>query len=112
YRELITIPVKGIGLDFVHGREENVQALKKYGFPKEKVLACGIVNGRNIWKNNLDDSIQLIETLRSLIQPKDWWIQPSCSLLHVPVTKKKEDSLEPTVISALAFADEKIEELV
>jgi len=112
YRELITIPVNGIGLDFVHGREENVQALKKYGFPKEKVLACGIVNGRNIWKNNLAESIQLIETLRALIQPKDWWIQPSCSLIHVPVTKEKEDSLDPTVFSALAFADEKIEELV
>ncbi|MEH6939776.1 5-methyltetrahydropteroyltriglutamate--homocysteine S-methyltransferase [Bacillus sp. JJ664] len=112
YHELIKIPVKGIGLDFVHGREENVNALRKYGFPKDKVLACGIVNGRNIWKNDLVESIQLIETLQALIHPKDWWIQPSCSLLHVPVTKKKEDSLEPTVLAALAFADEKIEELV
>ena len=112
YQELITIPVKGIGLDFVHGKEENVKALRKYGFPKDKVLACGIVNGRNIWKNDLEESIQLIETLQALIQPKDWWIQPSCSLLHVPVTKKKEDSVEPTVLAALAFADEKIEELV
>lgn len=112
YRELITIPVKGIGLDFVHGREENVKVLKKYGFPKDKVLACGIVNGRNIWKHNLEESIKLIETLQSLIQPENLWIQPSCSLLHVPVTKEKEDSLEPTVFTALAFADEKIEELV
>lgn len=112
YRELIMIPVKGIGLDFVHGREENVNALKKHGFPKDKVLACGIVNGRNIWKNDLAESIKLIETLQTHIQPENLWIQPSCSLLHVPVTKQKEDSIEPTVFAALAFADEKIEELV
>lgn len=112
YSELITFPVSGIGLDFVHGKEENVSAIKKYGFPKDKVLGLGIVNGRNIWRNDIEDSVKLIKTLQTLIQPKDWWIQPSCSLLHVPVTKIEEDSLEPTVFEALAFADEKIEELV
>ncbi|PGS56822.1 5-methyltetrahydropteroyltriglutamate--homocysteine S-methyltransferase [Bacillus sp. AFS041924] len=112
YKELITFPVEGIGLDFVHGKVGNLQSINKYGFPNEKVLGVGIINGRNIWRNDLTESINLLNSLKALIKPKDWWIQPSSSLLHVPVTKIEEDSLNETLFEALSFADEKLEELV
>ncbi|WP_088041113.1 5-methyltetrahydropteroyltriglutamate--homocysteine S-methyltransferase [Bacillus sp. EAC] len=112
YIDLITFPVQGIGLDFVHGKEENLNAILNHGFPKEKVLGCGIVNGRNIWRNDLSETINLLDKLQSHINPKDWWIQPSCSLLHVPVSKKVENTLNPILQNALSFADEKIQELV
>lgn len=112
YREIITLPVEGIGLDFVHGKVENLTAITKYGFPEDKILGCGIVNGRNIWRNDLIEALKTLNTLKSLISPKDWWIQPSCSLLHVPVSKIQEDSLNPILYGALSFADEKLDELV
>ncbi|MGG0174659.1 5-methyltetrahydropteroyltriglutamate--homocysteine S-methyltransferase [Gottfriedia acidiceleris] len=112
YRELISFSVAGIGLDFVHGKDGNFQSILEYGFPNDKVLGVGILNGRNIWRNDLNDSIEFLNSLKQEISPKDWWIQPSCSLLHVPVTKVEENLLNDTLFEALSFADEKLEELV
>ncbi|WP_088068219.1 5-methyltetrahydropteroyltriglutamate--homocysteine S-methyltransferase [Gottfriedia luciferensis] len=112
YKELISFSVSGIGLDFVHGKEGNLQSIIEHGFPTDKVLGVGILNGRNIWRNDLNESINLIKSLQNQIKPNDLWIQPSCSLLHVPVTKIEEELVDATLFEALAFADEKLEELV
>ncbi len=111
YEELINIPVKGIGLDFVHGYENNMSFIKKYGFPKNKLLGFGLIDGRNIWKSDLK---QLESSLREIgeIVPRDRQIlQPSSSLLHVPITIRNEDLLPDLVRQALAFGDEKLDEL-
>ena len=110
YEELVSLPVDGIGLDFVHDHEENLAAITKYGFPKNKTLAAGVINGRNIWKADLDDAFTQLETILTKVEPDHLIVQPSCSLLHVPVTIKTEKELDSHLRNALSFADQKLEE--
>ena len=111
YTETIALPVAAIGLDFVHGREENLKHLEQHGFPKDKVLAAGIIDGRNVWRSDLTKKLEMTETILRHIPKDRLWIQPSCSLLHSPVTTRSEQKLDPTILNALAFADEKIREI-
>ncbi|MEH7548002.1 MULTISPECIES: 5-methyltetrahydropteroyltriglutamate--homocysteine S-methyltransferase [Bacillaceae] len=112
YEKIISLPVQGIGLEFIHDRGENLASLKKFGFPEDKVLAAGILDGRNIWRTNLDEKLSLLSEIAEIV-PKDRLIvQPSSSLLHVPVTVKSEDTLEEVLKNALSFADEKLHEVV
>ncbi|PGB41461.1 5-methyltetrahydropteroyltriglutamate--homocysteine S-methyltransferase, partial [Bacillus wiedmannii] len=112
YEEIITFPVSGIGLDFVHGKEGNLHAISKYGFPADKTLAVGCIDGRNIWRADLDEVITLFTTLQKQVQTKDFIVQPSCSLLHTPIDKTEETHLSTELFDALAFANQKLEELV
>ncbi|GAF64051.1 5-methyltetrahydropteroyltriglutamate--homocysteine S-methyltransferase [Bacillus sp. TS-2] len=111
YKEVITLPVDAIGLDFVHGYEENLSLIKEFGFPDDKILAAGIIDGRNIWKEDLQKTNDKIEQITAVVPVARLFIQPSSSLLHVPVTLVHEKELDSLVLSALAFADEKLEEL-
>ncbi|MCT2345639.1 5-methyltetrahydropteroyltriglutamate--homocysteine S-methyltransferase [Niallia taxi] len=111
YKELTQLPVAGFGLDFVHGAEENILSIRKYGFPQDKVLGIGLINGRDIWKADLVEKAAAAQSLLLLSGVKEAWIQSSCSLQHVPVTTKTEKELDATLNAALSFADEKIEEL-
>ena len=106
----MNLPVAGVGLDFVHG--DALYSLRQYGFPKDKVLAAGVIDGRNVWRQNLDNKLGLLETIQQLVDKERIIVQPSSSLLHVPVTKKTEPSLDPIIKDALSFADEKLEEVV
>lgn len=105
---LSNLPVAAFGLDFVHGLEDNVAALEA-GYFADKVVFAGIVNGRNVWGTDLRDSQQLLAKIQEHV--KEVVIQPSCSLLHVPVTTQNETGLEPVLREGLAFADEKLQEL-
>ncbi|MCE4048551.1 5-methyltetrahydropteroyltriglutamate--homocysteine S-methyltransferase [Bacillus sp. Au-Bac7] len=112
YQELTQLPVAGIGLDFVHGGEGNIRSIQKYGFPKEKVLGIGLVNGRDIWKADLVEKAATTQSCLALSGVKEAWIQSSCSLQHVPVTTVSEKALDAALQDALSFADEKIAELI
>ncbi|PFM13718.1 5-methyltetrahydropteroyltriglutamate--homocysteine S-methyltransferase [Bacillus cereus] len=112
YEEIITFPVSGIGLDFVHGKEGNLHAISQYGFPADKTLAVGCIDGRNIWRADLDEVLTLFTTLQKQVQTKDFIVQPSCSLLHTPIDKTEETHLSTELFDALAFANQKLEELV
>lgn len=111
YSEVINLPVAGVGLDFVHGLEENLQSLATYGFPKEKILGVGLIDGRNIWRSQLTDKAKLVEIITGTVPKERLWLQPSSSLLHVPVTVSQETNLHPLIKDALAFADEKLDEI-
>lgn len=111
YKETVELPVDGIGFDFVHGLQKNVSNIKTLGFPADKVLGVGIIDGRNIWRANLREKIDLVHTLSSVVPSERMWIQPSCSLQHVPVTTRSEQALEATINNALSFADEKLHEI-
>lgn len=107
YQELIELPFDGIGLDFVEGRK-TIDLLEEHGFSKEKTLFAGIVNGKNIWKNNYQKTLELLE----MIQPfGDIVLNTSCSLLHVPFTLSNENVLEKDVTAYFSFAVEKLTEL-
>lgn len=111
YEQLIQLPVQGFGLDFVHGYEENMASLRQYGFPKEKTLGIGIINGRDIWRANLAERTSTIQAILLLSNAEQAWIQSSCSLQHVPVTVACETKIDTVLKEALAFSDEKIVEL-
>ncbi|MDQ0232543.1 5-methyltetrahydropteroyltriglutamate--homocysteine S-methyltransferase [Metabacillus malikii] len=111
YNELIQLPVKGIGLDFVHDDGENLQQLLNSDFPQDKILFAGIIDGRNIWKTKLLNKYQLVQELLTVVDSCRLFLQPSCSLLHVPVTVNNEEKLDLQVKEALAFADEKLNEI-
>lgn len=112
YSEITKLPIKGIGLDFVHGCTGNIQSLRELGFPADKVLGAGVIDGRGIWKAPLREKLELLEELAGLVTADRLIVQSSCSLLHVPVTVSNEDKLLPELKNALAFADEKLTELV
>ena len=108
YPDLIKMPFSGIGLDFIEGKE-TASLIKKYGFPKEKVLFAGLVNGKNIWKNHYEKTLAVLDDLK-----KDGIqivLSTSCSLLHVPYTLKHEKKLSQEYLSYFAFAEEKLAEL-
>ncbi|MDR6226114.1 5-methyltetrahydropteroyltriglutamate--homocysteine methyltransferase [Desmospora profundinema] len=111
YPSLIRLPVHGIGLDLVHGKKGNLDSLQAHGFPADKTLALGIIDGRNIWKTPLAEQLKLLEQIQSRVKPAEWWLQPSCSLLHVPVEAAQETGLRPELAGAIAFANEKLDEL-
>src|SRR4051812_4929815 len=112
YEEIISLPVQGIGLDFVQDCSQNFASLKKLGFPKDKVLAAGVIDGRNIWRANLDEKTSLLSEIAEFVSKDRLIVQPSSSLLHVPVTVKSEEALEGVLKNTLSFADEKLNEVV
>ncbi|MCD5405560.1 MAG: 5-methyltetrahydropteroyltriglutamate--homocysteine S-methyltransferase [Desulfotomaculum sp.] len=111
YNDVISLPVSGIGLDFVQGLEDNLSYLEQYGFPKDKYLAAGVINGRNVWQTDLRKCLELIKKIESYVASDRMWIQPSCSLLHLPVTTADETHLPEVLKRTLKFADERLMEL-
>ncbi|HCI90290.1 MAG TPA: 5-methyltetrahydropteroyltriglutamate--homocysteine S-methyltransferase [Lactobacillus sp.] len=105
YDVLLKLPFDGIGLDFVEGRKTS--ELVERGFDDGKVLFAGVVNGKNIWRNNYQKTLDLLKKLNV----KNLVLTTSCSLLHVPYTVASEE-LEEDVTKHFAFAEEKVRELV
>ena len=111
YNTLIELNFNGIGLDLLEGRR-NLELIEKYGFPKDKLLAAGIVNGKNIWRNDYKKSIEIIKKLEEYVEPNNICISTSCSLLHVPHTLRTEMNMKEEYKESLAFAEEKLDELI
>ena len=110
YKTLMELPVKGIGLDFVHG-EKNLDLIAKHGFPEEKLLFAGIIDGRNIWAADPDRIDFTLEPVREKVDSDRIVLSPSCSLLHCPVSLESEVRLAPGIKRYMAFAGEKVREL-
>ena len=108
YNELCGLPFDGVGLDFVEGKQ-TIDLVLKNGFPKDKVLFAGIVNGKNIWRNNYEKTLEIIEKIIS--KCGEIVLNTSCSLLHVPYTLENEAKLTEDVKKHFAFAKEKLGEL-
>ncbi len=108
YRRYVSLPVQALHLDLVSNRE-NLENIKKHGFPEDKELVAGIINGRQPWRANLDEKLKLLREL-SEIAPKIS-VSNSCPLFHLPVTVEPEEDLPEGLKERLAFAKEKLEEL-
>ncbi|THF72450.1 5-methyltetrahydropteroyltriglutamate--homocysteine S-methyltransferase [Cohnella fermenti] len=106
------LPVDGIGLDFVRDGGANLESIDNSGWPADKVLGAGIVDGRGIWRVDPNAALGKLERLGKNVAADKLIVQPSCSLLHVPVSAKLESTGDPVVRGAFAFADEKLAELV
>ncbi|MBZ8174531.1 5-methyltetrahydropteroyltriglutamate--homocysteine S-methyltransferase [Staphylococcus delphini] len=105
---LSALPVKGLGLDFVHDRGYNLQQIENGDFDRSKTLFAGIIDGRNVWATDVEAKKALIEKLSQYSD--DLYINPSSSLLHVPVSLEDE-TLEDDIRDGLSFATEKLETL-
>lgn len=108
YQELIRMPFAGIGLDFIEGKK-TYNLVETYGFPQDKLLFAGLVNGKNIWKNHYEKTLNMVNALRN--KGINVVLSTSCSLLHVPYTLKNESRLSSEYVSYFAFAEEKLKEL-
>ncbi|MGS3968056.1 5-methyltetrahydropteroyltriglutamate--homocysteine S-methyltransferase [Staphylococcus pseudintermedius] len=105
---LSALPVKGLGLDFVHDHGYNLQQIENGDFDRSKILFAGIIDGRNVWAADVEAKKALIEKLSQYSD--DLYINPSSSLLHVPVSLEDE-VLEDDIRDGLSFATEKLETL-
>ena len=108
YQDLIEMPFDGIGLDFIEGKE-TLNLVNTYGFPQDKQLFAGLVNGKNIWKNCFDKTLKVLQTLND--KKIKAVLSTSCSLLHVPYTLKHEHKISQEYLAYFAFAEEKLGEL-
>ncbi|GAB1232170.1 5-methyltetrahydropteroyltriglutamate--homocysteine S-methyltransferase [Ferrigenium sp. UT4] len=102
------LPVAGLHVDAINGHDD-IQPLLNL-MPSFKVLSLGVINGRNIWKTDLNETLAWLEPLAKQLGDR-LWIAPSCSLLHVPVDLGSEQKLDDEIKSWLAFAKQKLEEL-
>ncbi|MDW4136031.1 5-methyltetrahydropteroyltriglutamate--homocysteine S-methyltransferase [Staphylococcus saprophyticus] len=105
---LNNLPIRGIGLDFVHDHGFNLKQIEDGQFDRTKTLYAGIIDGRNVWAADIEAKKELIETLQNYTD--DLVIQPSSSLLHVPVSLDDE-TLDTSIAEGLSFATEKLDEL-
>jgi 5-methyltetrahydropteroyltriglutamate--homocysteine methyltransferase len=106
---LAASPAEAIGLDFVAG-PGNREALARIGGIGDKTLAAGVVDGRNVWRTDLADALSMCASLLGLAGRV--WVSTSCSLLHVPLDLRAETSLAPELAGRLAFARQKVDEVV
>ncbi|MBR9882375.1 MAG: 5-methyltetrahydropteroyltriglutamate--homocysteine S-methyltransferase [Oceanospirillales bacterium] len=102
------LPVDGFHLDALRGGQEYIQAAKRIG--EDQVLSVGIIDGRNIWKTDLNLALEHLQPLKRALGER-LWISTSCSLLHVPVDLDRESKLDAEQRSWLAFATQKLSEL-
>ena len=109
YKTVTELPFDAIGLDFIEGKE-TLNLLQKEGFPKDKILFAGVVNGKNIWKNNYAKTIELVNKIKAATEA-EVVLSTSCSLLHVPYTIRNEIKLSSDILKHFSFAREKLFEL-
>ena len=107
YNEVISLDFDAVGLDFIEGRK-TAELVEKNGFPSDKILFAGVVNGKNIWKNDYKKSLEILRSLKA----DNIVISTSCSLLHVPYTLTSETKLDEEYKKHFAFAEEKLVELI
>ncbi|MGW1146104.1 5-methyltetrahydropteroyltriglutamate--homocysteine S-methyltransferase [Streptomyces sp. NPDC002454] len=107
---LAKAPVDGLALDFTEAASANLDALAAVGGLPGKRLVAGVVNGRNIWINDLEKSLATLGTLLGLADRVD--VAASCSLLHVPLDTSVERDIDPQILRWLAFARQKTAEIV
>ena len=105
------LPVAGLHVDLVRAEAQLADVCA--ALPKERVLSVGVVNGRNIWKANLNNALELVNKAVALRGGAEHiQVAPSCSLLHSPVDLAAEKKLDDELKTWLAFATQKLHEVV
>ena len=106
---LVNTPIYGLGLDFVHGKD-NIESIDTIANSGKKLFA-GVVDGRNVWINDIQKSVDLLNDIAKKVNKDDIYVGSSCSLLHSPFTLAYEEKLDNEIRTWLAFAKEKLEEI-
>ena len=111
YSLLKKIKVDGIHFDLVNTENKDLNKIIQ-NFPKNKFFSAGLINGRNIWKNNLSKSIDTLKKIKRKINNNKLIVSSSCSLLHSPVDLNKEENIDKKIKDWLSFANQKLIEIV
>ena len=106
---LVHTPVWGIGLDFLYG-EKNMESLERIAASGKKLIA-GVVDGRNIWKNDIEAAARLLGQIAETVRKDNIIVSTSCSLLHTPFTLRYEADMDTEIKSWLSYAVEKLDEV-
>ena len=106
YSVVTKLAFDAIGLDFLEGRK-TLELVKTNGFPADKILIAGLVNGKNIWRNDYKKTLSILDEIGAA----NVVLGTSCSLLHVPYTLANETKLSDDYKKHFAFAEEKLTEL-
>jgi len=106
--ELLSLPVSAIGMDFVRGTS-GYEYILKNGFPSDKTLIAGLVDGRNVWKNDIGISAERLKMLSS--KAKDLMVSNAAPLYHLPISVAVETDIDDKLKSRLSFAEEKLFEI-
>ncbi|MBX8538197.1 5-methyltetrahydropteroyltriglutamate--homocysteine S-methyltransferase [Pseudomonas cichorii] len=104
----VSLPVDGLHIDLVRAPEQLATVLDR--LPTYKVLSLGVVNGRNVWRCDLDKALEALQQAQARFGD-NLWVAGSSSLLHSPVSLEREDKLDAELKSWLAFAVQKCEEI-
>lgn len=102
--------ISAIGFDLIRGTQ-TLGLIKEIGFPADKILFAGVVDGRNIWANDLAASLSVLESLESIVGKDKLVVSTSCSLMHTAVDLENETKLDSEIKSWLAFAAQKLIEV-
>jgi len=102
------LPVDGVHVDLV--RDPGQLDAVADGLGPDRILSVGVVDGRNVWRNDLSRTFDLLGDLGDRLGDR-LWVGPSCSLLHVPYDVGAEPDLDPQVAGWLAFAGQKLDEV-
>jgi 5-methyltetrahydropteroyltriglutamate--homocysteine methyltransferase len=105
------LPVDGLHIDVVRGDAADVAALSARFAPTERVLSAGVIDGRNVWRADLASAYDALRPAHDALGDR-LWVAPSCSLLHVPFDLDAEPDLDPELRTRLAFARQKLDEVV
>ena len=106
---LVNTPVWALGLDFLYGKE-NFDSLSIIA-DSDKTLIAGVVDGRNIWKNDIEESVNLLEKIALHVKKDNILVSSSCSLLHVPFSLKYEEKMDEEIKNWLSYGVEKLDEI-
>ena len=107
------LPGAVLHIDLTRGDETQLEKILQSNFKNQsKILSLGLVDGRNIWKNDITKSITKINKAKEVLGTDRVWVATSSSLLHVPVDLESEEKLDDELKSWLSFAAQKLEEVV
>ncbi|KAB0500777.1 5-methyltetrahydropteroyltriglutamate--homocysteine S-methyltransferase [Pseudomonas moorei] len=104
----VGLPVQGLHIDAVRAPDQLLHVLDR--LPTYKILSVGLVNGRNVWRCELEPVLAQLQAAQERFGD-NLWVSSSCSLLHSPVDVEREDKLDPELKSWLAFAVQKCGEI-
>src|SRR5882762_10004239 len=106
----LALPVQGLHVDLVRAPEQLDPLLAKW--PKGRVLSAGVIDGRNVWRADLEKQAALLQPAAAKVGKDHLWVAPSCSLLHTPLDLDLETKLDGELKGWLAFAKQKLQEVV
>ena len=107
---VLSLPIHNIHFDLIRAPKKDFDLIINK-FPIEKILSIGIINGRNIWKANLKNSLKKLTKINNILKNRIW-ISSSCSLMHIPITLSKETKINIKILNWLSFARQKLDEIV